>query len=120
MKQYAKKENFVVQPKRIIISNVLTNGTIIFPLLLFYLKLGLDCKKTHRFVQYTPRKCFNISAQIATDERRQGDENPISSVVAETMKTTSSQFLWLSDHGSQLTHSDKVSDRCKNPQCIKS
>ena len=87
MKEYAEKENFMVQPRRMLISSfVLTNGTIITPLLLFCLKLGLVCKKIHRFVQYTPRKCFNNFVQAAVDARCQGDENPNSSVVAETMK----------------------------------
>ena len=87
MKLYAEKENIMDQPRRMLISNfILTNGTIINPLLLFYLKLGLVCKKIHRFVQYTPRKCFNNFVQTPVDARRQGDENPKSSVVAETMK----------------------------------
>ena len=55
-------------------------------MLLFYLKLGLFCKKIQRFVQYTPRNCFNNFVQSAVDARRQLDKNPISSVVAETMK----------------------------------
>ena len=75
------------QPRRMLISSfILTNGTIITPLLLLYLKLGLVCKKIHRFVQYTPRKCVNNFVQSVVDARRQGDENPKSSVVAETMK----------------------------------
>ena len=87
MREYAEKENIMAQPIRMLISSfVLTNGTIITPLLLFYLKLGLVCKKNHRFVQYTPRKCFNNFVQSAVDARRQGDENPNSSVVAEIMK----------------------------------
>ena len=53
---------------------------------MFYLQLGLVCKKIHRFVQYTPRKCFGNFVQSAVDARRQGDENPKSSVVAEIMK----------------------------------
>ena len=65
---------------------ILLNGTIITPLLLFFLKLGLVCKKIQRFVQYTPRRCFNNFVQSVVDARRQGDENPNSSVVAETMK----------------------------------
>ena len=65
---------------------ILTNGTIITPLLLFYLKLGLVCKKIHRFDQYAPRKCFNNFVQSAMDARRHGDENSTSSVVTETMK----------------------------------
>ena len=57
MREYAEKENIMAQPRRMLISSfVLTNRTIITPLLLFYLKHGLVCKKYHRFVQYTPRK----------------------------------------------------------------
>ena len=87
MREYAEKENNMAQPRRMLISSfVLTNGTIIAPFLLFYLKLGLLCKKILRFVQYTPRKYFNNFVQSALDARRQGDENPNSSVVDETMK----------------------------------
>ena len=60
------------------------------PLLLFYLQLGLVCKKIHRFLQYTPIKCFDNFVQSAVDARRQRDENPNSSVVAETMKLRAS------------------------------
>ena len=87
MREYAEKENIMPQPTRMLISRFfLTNGTIITPLFLFYLKLGLVCKKIHWFVQYTPRKCFNNFIQSAVDARRQGDENPNSSVLAENMK----------------------------------
>ena len=87
MREYAAKKNIMAQPRIMLISSfVVTNGTIISPLLLFYLKFGLVCKKIHRFVQYTPRNCFNNFVQSAVDARRQGDENPNSSVVAETMK----------------------------------
>ena len=87
MREYAEKEIIMPHLRGMLISSFfLTNGTIITPLLLFYLKLGLVCKKIHRFVQYTPRKCFNNFVKSAVDARRQGDENPKSSVVAETMK----------------------------------
>ena len=87
MKQYAEKENITVQPRRILISNfTLINGTNIIPLLLFYLKLGLVCKKIHQFIQYTPKKCFDNFVQSAVDARRQGDKNTNASVVAKTMK----------------------------------
>ena len=117
LKQYAEKKNILVQPRRMLISSfILTNGTIITPLLLFYLKLGLVCKKDHRFVHYTPRKCFDNFVQSAVDTRRQGDKVPNSSVVAETMK-----LLANSSYGYQIMdrsrHSDNVSDRWTNPQC---
>ena len=87
MKEYAEKEETLPQPERMLISSIqLKNGTIITPLLLYYLHLGLECTKSHQFVQYTPKKCFNSFVQSAVNARRQGDENPNSSVVAETMK----------------------------------
>ena len=87
MKEYGEEEGIMPQPRRMLISRfILTNATIISPLLLFYFKLGLIYKKIHRFVQYTPRKSFNNTVQSAVDARRKGDENPNSSFVAETMK----------------------------------
>ena len=87
MKEYAEKEGTMSQPRRMLFSSfILTNGTIMTPLLLLYFTLGLVCRKIHRFVQYTPRKCFNSFVQSAVDARGHGDKNPTSSVVADTMK----------------------------------
>ena len=75
------------QPRKMLISSfTLQNGALITPLLLFYLQLGLVVTKTHCFVEYTQRKCFNSFVQSAVDARRKIDESPNSSVVAETMK----------------------------------
>ena len=101
MKEYAEKEGIMSRPRRMLISNFhLSNGSIITPLLLFYLHLGLACTKVHQFVQYTPKKCFNSFAQSAVNARRQGDENPNSSVVAETMKLLANSSYGRPDHGS--------------------
>ena len=70
----------------LISSYFLQNGTVITPPLLFYSDLGLVCKKIYRFIEYTPVKCFNKFVQSAVDARPEGDENPNTSVVAETMK----------------------------------
>ena len=87
MKNYAAEERLLSQPRKMLISSSTSqNGTFITPLLLFYLKLTLVCTKIHCFVEYTPKKCFNSFVQSAVDARGQGDENPNSSVVAETMK----------------------------------
>ena len=75
----------------------LKNGTIITPLLFYYLRLGLECTKIYQFVQYTPKKCFSRFVQSAVNARRQEDENPNSSVVVETMK-----FLANSSYGYQI------------------
>ena len=85
MKNYAVEERLLSQPRKMLISSfTLQNGTFITPLLFLFLQLGLDCTKLHRFVEYTPKKCFNSFVQSAVDARRKGDSN--SSVVAETMK----------------------------------
>ena len=48
-------------------------------------------------MQYQPQKCFNSFVQSVVDARRAGDENPDSSVVAETMK-----LLGNSSYGYQI------------------
>ena len=63
-------------PQRMLISSFkLENGTVITPLFNFYLKLGLQCNKIYRFVQYTPQKCFNNFLQSVVDVKREGGEN---------------------------------------------
>ena len=87
MKNYVEEKRLLSQPQKMLISSLtLQNGTPITPLLLFYLQLGLVCTKIHRFVEYTPKKCFNRFVQEAVDARRKGDQNPNLSAVAETMK----------------------------------
>ena len=87
MKTYAEEEGIMSQPRKMLISSfTLQNGTLITPLLLFYLQLVLVFTKIHRFVEYTPRKSFNRFVQSAVDAREQIDESPNSSVVAESMK----------------------------------
>ena len=96
---YAEEERLLSQPQKMLTSSfTLQNGTLITPLLLFYLQLGLVVTKIHRFVEYTPKKCFNSFVQAALDARRKSDENSNSSVVAETMK-----LLANSSYGYQIT-----------------
>ena len=87
MKDFAEKEGLLCQPRKMLFSSYfLENGTLNTPPFLFYLDLGLVCKKIYRFVEYIPVKCFIKFLQFAVNARREGDENPNSSVVAETMK----------------------------------
>ena len=87
MKDYAQKEGLLCQPRKMLISrSFLENRFLVTHLLLFYLDLGLVCKKIYRFVQYVRVKCFNKFEKSAVNARREGGENPNSSVVVETMK----------------------------------
>ena len=76
----------------LISSYFLENGTLITPLLLLYLDLGLVGKKNYGLVEYISVNCFNKFVQSAVKARREGDENPNSSVVAETMKLLANSF----------------------------
>ena len=87
MQDHAEKEGLLCQPRKMLISSYfLEKGTLITLLLLFFLDLRLVCKKIYRFVEYIPVKSFNNFVQSAVNARREGDENPNSSVVAETTK----------------------------------
>ena len=98
MKNYANENEMLKYPQRMLISSFkLENGTVMTPLINFYLELGLQCTKIYRFVEYSPRKCFNSFVQSVVDGRREGDENPLSGVVAETMK-----LLGNSSYGYQI------------------
>ena len=101
MKDYVEKEGLLCQPRKMLISSYfLEKGTLITPLLLFYLDLGQVCKKIYRFVGYIPVECFNNFVQSAANARREGDEDPNSSVVAKTKKllANSSYGYQIMDH----------------------
>ena len=129
MLEYAEKNALLLKPQRMLISSYnLNNGIVITPLLKFYLKLGLRCTKIHRFVEYTPQKCFNGFVQPVVDARREGDKNPDSSVVAETMKllgnssygyqimdrSRHTQTLYLSDENTQKAINNRLFRRLNN------
>ena len=87
MKTYAEEEAIMSEPGNMSMwSFTLENGTLITPLLLFYVQLGLVVTKIHRSVENIPKKCSNCFLQSTVDARRQNDENPNSIVVAATMK----------------------------------
>ena len=93
MKDYAETEGLLCQlQKTFISSSFLGNGTLVTPRLLFYLDLGLVSKKIYRFVEYITVECFNKFVQSAVNARREGDENPKSSVVAKTMKLLANSY----------------------------
>ena len=103
METYGEDEGIMSQRRKLLISSfLLQHGTLMTPLLLFYLQLGFVCRKLHRFVEYTLKKCFNSFVQSAVDAKGQVDENPSSSVVAEATKV-----LVNSSYGCQIT------DRCR-------
>ena len=60
--------------------------------MLSYLEFGLNCTKLYRFVDRSPKRCFNNFVNSAADARRQGDENPNSGGVAKIMNLLPDSF----------------------------
>ena len=86
------------QPRILLISSYFFhNGTIITKLLLFYLDLRLVWEKFYHFVQNILKKSFKKFVETAVNARREGNENPNSSVITETMK-----FLANNSYGYQI------------------
>ena len=125
MKDYAEKEGLLCQPRKMLISSYfLENSTLVTPLLLFYLDFGLVCEKIHRFVEYIPVKYFNKFKQSAVSARREGDQNPNSSVVAETIKLLANssygyQIMDRSRHIVTKHLSDEKTDGAMNTKFFK-
>ena len=87
MQNYAIENDLLKHPQRMLISSFkLERGSIIPPLFNFCMELGLQCTKVYRFVQYLPQKRFNKFVQSVVDAKRERVENPLSGVVAETIK----------------------------------
>ena len=81
----------------LISSSKLENETVITPLFKFSLELGLQSLKIYRFVQYSHQKFFKNFLQLVVITCREGDENPLSGIVAETVK-----YLGNSSYGYQI------------------
>ena len=71
MKNYAEEEKLLSQPRKMLISSFkLQNGTLITPLLLFYLQLGLVCTQIHRFFEYTPKKMLQQFCAVSSGRKK--------------------------------------------------
>ena len=123
MKGHEEKLTNMVQPKKILLSSFhLTNGTVITPPLLFYLKIGLVCKKYYWSVRCNPKEYSNTFLQCAVNALRQGEETPNSSVVPETMKLLDNnsyghQLLDRSRHTVKKYLSDEKTHCAKKAKC---
>ena len=72
MKTYAEEEGLMSQPRKMLISSfILQNGTVITPLLLFYLQLGHFVTKIHRCVEYNQK---NVSTALYSQQWTQQDK----------------------------------------------
>ena len=125
MKSYADQKGLLQQPSRMLISSFhLENGCVITPLFNFYRRLGLECTRVHRFVEYTPEKCFKGLVKSVVEARQLGDQNKNSTMVAETMKLLSNssygyQIMDRSKHTETKYLDEKKTNRAINSTFFK-
>ena len=103
MKNFAVEIETLKHPQRMLISFFkLENGTVITPLFIFKLQLGLQCAQIFRFVQYSHQKCFKNFFRLLVDVRREGGENFLQGVEAKSMKLLGNSF-----YGNQMMYSSR-------------
>ena len=117
MKQYEEEKGLMSQPQKMSISSFkLQNETLNTPLLLFYLELGLiRPKKSLRWVHCEKvfQQVCTINCSCVTARWRE----PNFQCSRWYNETASEQLPWLSNIGSQWTHSYEVLKQWENTLC---
>ena len=90
-------------PWRMVISSIKLTKATFTPLLLFHSEPRFLNTDFFCFLKDTPVNCFNNFGQSVDIARHQGDENPNSSVVTETMK-----LLTNSSYGYQFVDCNRL------------
>ncbi len=87
MKEVAERNDMMRKPRRMLVSSYyLEKGMIITTMFNFLIELGLEVTKIYSFIEYEPQRCFQHFVDPVVEARREGDKNPDSRVVADTMK----------------------------------
>ena len=72
------------------------------PLIKFYLQQGMEIRKIHQIVEYTPKKCFENFVDEVSNARRDSDKDPNKKILGECMK-----LIGNSAYGRQLLSKEK-------------
>ena len=88
------------------------------PLLQWYLQHGLVVTKIYQVVEFQQQHCFREFVKELSDARRQGDDDPDTGIIADTMKVIGN-----SSYGSLIMDKTKHSDvkyvQGENQTCLK-
>ena len=86
MKMSAEEKGRLFHPRKMLSSRLLLQMCTLFTAFIsFHFELGLVSARTHRLVEYTPKKCFNCFVETEVDAGGQSDESRIA-IVVETMR----------------------------------
>ena len=106
MTQYAEEHNQLNQPRRSLVGSYYgTKIMLATPLAKWYLEHGLVITKVYEVCQWEPNTCFRNFGDSVSDARREGDQDPDKSIIADTMK-----LLGNSGYGKTVTNKEKFRD----------
>lgn len=87
MQQHVRENGLLEKPRRLLVGVMKARKLLLAsPLLQWYLQHGLEVKNIYQVIEYTPMKCFQSFVTNVTEARRQGDDDPKLSVIADTNK----------------------------------
>lgn len=87
MKQYATDNDLLSSPTRYLISSYKGDKILLAsPLLKWYLDNGLEVSYIHKLILYEPKQCFKTFGEKVTFERRKGNINAKSQILADNWK----------------------------------
>ena len=106
MQNFVEQNRLSKKPRRGLIGSMFGNKILLTtPLLRWYVKHGLKVTKVYEVIEYTPKNCFTGFADEVSNARREGDRDPSTAIIAETMKLHGN-----SGYGGTLTNKEKHLD----------
>jgi hypothetical protein len=87
MLEYAEENSIMTKGRRLLVSSMTGEKIMLAsPILLWYLRNGLEITKIHSFIEYTPSTSFLNFVQYVSDVRREGDSDPSTAIRADSAK----------------------------------
>ena len=94
------------RPRRLLVGGMKARQILLaIPLLQWYLNHGLVVTKIYQVVKFQQQRCFREFVKEVSDARRQGDTDPDTAIIVDTMKLIGS-----SGYGSLIMDKTKHSD----------
>ena len=106
MKDYAEEHKILNQPRRSLVGSYFGKQLLFAtPLLKWYLTHGLKVTNITLIIEYEPSACFRKFGEKVSEARREGDQDPDKTIIAEIMK-----LLGNSSYGKTLTNISNHTD----------
>ena len=88
MQAHAREHHLSDKSRRLLVGGMKAEQMLLAtPLLRWYLKHGLRVTKIYQVVEFQHHRCFKGFVEEVSNARREGDKNPDTGIIADTMKT---------------------------------